>query len=469
MKKYLIFATALVGLIGLSHAARSTNVITPLNGVTAITQNIDIDMSNYDSGSISLSISTASPSTVTFKDGVRSTGSITVSNLTGLSTSYATNSLTVSSTDNLTGQFLYVNGDSLKEGAFWTLQNTATGTAKNICDALNRRYSAIFISTNAVGSSAIIYSTSVVVGTAGNLYSITTNIPASITTQALFTGGIDNARLMINGYPFNANSNWFPGGTTAATATNLASAINADPYLDILMTAQAVGSVVYATSTYVGISSNFVMASSTPTAISVKSFTNGQDNDFTWSGSNQVDLKNQPFASNSYPLGAGTLNQLNKATTQWGTGLPVLLGVTAGTVHGPLADKATYYAYAVTSSGFKLATTSTGAAVGNGVVITTCTQSGGGSFTLTPIPITGVASLAFQTSNDGVSFYSLYVTTGALTTPFLTTQSIVAAQAAYNFIWDLKNIYYRILRIVYTKPATWGALNMKAVIHGKTN
>jgi hypothetical protein len=219
----------------------------------------------------------------------------------------------------------------------------------------------------------------------------------------------------------------------------------------------------------VGSAGNYALVSSTPTALVVSGMANGLDNDWNWSQTATINSYFAPYGQNYMPPTNNAANnsivkQTSASTYALGHGL--LLNTVSGTPPSPLAALTTYYMTGITPSGFQLALTSTGAVAGNVINITTTTQIGGGSFTLTPVSLSGTFIWGLQISNDGSNFTPLYVTTGAVTTPFISSQTFSGSGAGFTMTTDLGNIYYKWLRLAYV-TATRGAINLKAQILGK--
>ena len=111
MKKILL-AAIVAGLASFAEASNITVSTTMVNEVLTSTRSftIDTNLLRIDQLSAQIIYSSASPNTVTFTDGKPSTGTVTVSSLTGLTTTYANNSITVVSTTGLTDHYLYFRG-----------------------------------------------------------------------------------------------------------------------------------------------------------------------------------------------------------------------------------------------------------------------------------------------------------------------------------------------------------------------
>jgi hypothetical protein len=238
--------------------------------------------------------STATLATDTFSDGSVSTASITVASTSGLVAAQATdhitlantatllaasatNQFTVVSTAGISGITLTYNTSKLKEGRDWFAVPTTSGTAASIVTALNGFYGI----QSALGGS-VVYTTATIAGAAGNAYSFASSSPTLVSTASFqFTNGHDaaltNAYITVNGQVFAQGTSWQVTDTSSGTATSIASIVNLVPGIS----ANAAGSVVYATATVAGLSgNNFTITSSSPSFMTVATpnFTGGADN-----------------------------------------------------------------------------------------------------------------------------------------------------------------------------------------------
>jgi len=474
MKKLLAALTLLTGIMMSGKLAVASDIVLPsssvVNSVLVATRNIDVDLnqSHADALSVQVIYSSASPSAITFSDGTTSTASIRVADLTSLTTAYATNSITITTTAALSGANIYFNGDTLKEGLHWNRGASTVTAAVAICNMLNRRYASVIISTVGYGST-VVYSTAVTVGSAANAYTLSSSTPAAIAcNSATFTGGQDNATINIANVTLQVNRDFFVGATSVTTAGRIAAAINASSQLSRVMIATNTSGVVNATSTVVGIQSNFPITISTPTALvaSANNFIGGADSDITLTTA--INLFGGLFNYTYATAGSlyGVTNTIKKTPTGFGTGTELLLTKTSGTMPGGLTVNTTYFVSNQTATSFQLADTSTGAVAGIAIAITTTTQTGGGSFVLTPLAPSGTPTFKLQKSNDGTNFQDIYVSTQPTLTPIAASVSFASPYTAANQIWDLGKVYFRYLRLVFT-AGTHGGVNMNYVLNGR--
>lgn len=482
MKNKLATVAMVAGLIvgGISHGRAgdvtySTNVF---NGVLATAQNIDLDLNlaGVQKASVQVIYSSANPSVISFNDGVASTGSITTvtANLSALTTAYATAKITVISTTGITGSTLYFNGYPLTEGNQWTNTHLTTSTAISISNALNANYGSLIISSAPPGSS-VVYSSAVTAGSVANAFTLLSSTPAALSSSATYSGGQDNASVTIAGRTLTNNLNWFSTASSITTTTSLKAAIAADPFLStIINVATSPSNVINATSTYAGFFANYSLVSSTPSALTMSnpSMTGGVDSTITSS----ITLPSELYLTNHY--GGGTTlfsgSQKTRGSTiyqpaiSYSTATAVRVAATAGSLPSPLVASTTYYITNLNPSlsVFQLATSAANAIGGTAIDIQALTAAGGDTYTITMIPASGTFSFKLQSSDDGVNFHDVYVSTDALVHPFAASASLASPYTASDQEWDLGSIVYRWLRFAYTN-ATWGGVNMQYIINGR--
>ena len=122
---------------------------------------------------------------------------------------------------------------------------------------------------------------------------------------------------------------------------------------------------------------------------------------------------------------------------------------------GGLTNQTTYYVSVVDDDTFELASTSTGAVAGDGIVFTSSSTAGPHSFTVTPTAFAGTWSYKGQSSNDGVNFIDL---------PNI---SSVTYSAPGSSIWD-GTINFKYLRLAFT-AGTGGGMNVVVTVLGKSD
>lgn len=377
--------------------------------------------------------STATFLNASFQDGSQASGAFTVLSFAGLKSASAVDSITIVSTTGLAGASISVPGYVFYNGIDWATGNTATNTAVSLKNALA---TVPYLTVSTAGG--IVYATA----TAGSFYNsypmVSNNANITVATPFLL-GGQDNATVRVNGVNLLQGSSWTASGSNATTATSLASAINNSPYLKGLMTAQAIGSVVTATTTLNGLARNYPIVSSTAAALSA-------------SGAVMTAGTNAAFA-----LGGNIFTATNGSALT--TALPILY--TQGTkALGGLTNQTTYYVVPTTGNSFMLSKYSTSAVAGNtDLVVITSTNSGlaavESTYTLSPLPWTGSAGLAWTASNDGINWSTVQVS----------SLTITSNTAAGNTFWSFGVLGAQYIRLSATGPTT-GALALKVPLIG---
>jgi hypothetical protein len=232
-----------------------------------------------------------------------------------------------------------------------------------------------------------------------------------------------------------------PGASAGLTALSISSGIinNATLKLVLNSTFTFVTGVVNTTSTFVGASANFNMTSSSQAALGVSgaTMTGGTNSAYT------INTPTITIASNGFT-----------------TGLEVLY-TAAGTAISGLTSGTSYYVSIISPNtlgqgpNFKLATTSTGAVAGVGVVLASSqTKTSADTFTLAPLAFanTGLAGgIQLQWSDDNSTFFN--ATTGNYAAS-ISSQTFSASGA--TSLWDLGTISHRYLRLKETAPTAGG-------------
>jgi hypothetical protein len=196
MKRFL--TVSLLLFIGFSVVKADTVVFTgPIADEKGISysKNYDTKCDTYgiDRLSVQAYYSTATFSASSFNDGLKSTGSITIA-----------------SNANVTGRRILIGSYTLTEGVDWTKGNTASDTAKALAININaHNYLKTLIKVEwRGGSSGVITSTAIAIGTAGNL-KISASSPTAITCLGM-TGGTNATMDYTNDY-INTTSNYPTG------------------------------------------------------------------------------------------------------------------------------------------------------------------------------------------------------------------------------------------------------------------
>lgn len=428
------------GLLALAMVARAGIIIynATLVDTTALAYNNTYTLNLQANGIGSLSAqavySSATIANVTFQDGAQSTGSFTVGNYLALSSASANNSITVASTSNLTGATIALPGFVFVNGIDWATQPTATGTALSLASALA---TVPFLSVSEAGG--IVYATATY-GSYYNSFALTSNNGNLTVAKPFFTGGQDNAYVAINGVRLQQGSQWTALTSNAATASSLASAINAASLLNNVLSASASGALVTSTSTLNGAKYNYRLQTSTPTALAA-------------SGGNMISGNDPAFA-----LGGTLFTTAGGATLT--TALPILYSQGSLAIGG-LTNQTTYYAVPSNGNSFMLAKYSTSAVAGNAdlvVVTSTNTQtiSSEHTYTLAALPISGTPGLSWSASNDGINYAPLQVSS--------VTISSYSPGGASTF-WSFGYIGTQFLRLSVAAPTT-GGLALKVTLIG---
>jgi hypothetical protein len=332
--------------------------------------------------------------------------------------------------DALLGAILTVNGQQLANGIAWNSFDPSTGVsvatraALSLATTLNN-----VVGVAASASGSVVSATATIGGSAGNAFTMSSNRTGMVVSGPNFAGGRDTATITTDGISLRNGVDWTAGASSTLSALSVAAAINANATLNQVMVATNVGGVVYATSTITGTTANFSLSSLT-SALTVSGFTGG--------------------GPTSINLTADTISVPNNNLT---TALPVLYTKSAGTSPTPLVVGTTYYPIVVDANTFQLSYTSTGAIAGLPINITAQTATGGGSFLLSPSPLSGTAGFKWQESNDDANWIDVNVSSITFGSPY----------TAGDVFWDFGQVNMRWLRFKATGPTTGGvAIAVKA-------
>lgn len=425
------------GVLALAMVARAGIIVynATLVNTTALaystTYPVNLQTNGIGAMSAQAIYSVASVSPITFIDGATSTGSVTITNFAALKKASATNHITVTSTSNLTSASIVLPGYVFINGIDWATQPTATGTAISLGAALATvPYLAVHVAGNVVYATATAgayYNSTALVSSSGNL----------VVSSPFFTGGQDDAVLKINGVALKQGLNFTAATSNAATATSLASAINASSSLNTRIRAQAIGAVVTSTSTLNGAVYNYLLQTSTPAALTLfgSHLVNGTDAAFT--------------------LGSRTITTTGGSTLT--LALPVLYSGTPAI--GGLVTGSTYYAVPVTGNSFMLSKYSTSAVAGTDLVLITSTNTqtytSMHTYTVAPLATTGNSSFKWQVSNDNTNWSDLAVS--SVTLPSSGSPTITT--------WSFGYIGTQLLRLNVVAAPT-GGLNLNVILIG---
>lgn len=433
MKKNMMWYAAGVLMVSMLARAGAIAYNSALVSETALAYNNAYSLDMYARGITSVSAqasySTATVPGASFGDGAQSTGSITVLNFAALSSAAASNNLTVVTNTGLGGALVTLPGYTFREGVDWKAGATTALTAESLRAALAR---VPYLSVSRVGS--VVYTTATA-GSYNNSLQLVSSTPTALTAAAaFFSGGRDNASVSINGVVLLQGRDFTAATSNAATATSIKNAINAAALLSTKIIAGSSGALVTSTSTKAGALYNYLMASSTPTALSVSgaAMTGG--------------------ITPAETLGSAVISA---PAHGFSTALAVLYGTAGGTIGG-LVNQTTYYAIPVDANSLKLASSAALAVAGTGIVVTsTGTQLAANSYTLTPLAFTGTSSFKWQVSNDNLSWSDLAVS----------SVTVAASDPASSTLWSFGQIGTRYLRLNAVAPTT-GGLALSVAVTG---
>lgn len=481
-KKLLLGVLGSVTLVVVANAMvvkYNTNLVNEVGLTSNKTYPLNLNSYGIDNLSFTTTLSSVSFTNQTFTDGQESTGTITVSTTSGLAAISASDSLTIGTTTIPAAAALTVNGVVLTNGLQWFADNTTTATAINIRNAIVTYVPNVLVST---GGGSQVFSTATVAGAYGNNMTFVSNVSTSVISFATYTssgstgatsffsGGTDAAMISINGITIPFTTTLGVGGSST-TASSIAAGINANTFLKAIVIAStggAVGTVVTATSTQVGLFTNYIITSSTDAALTVGGSTktvtglNGASRGLMWGGLDSA----MPII---FP--ATTTIAINITTHNYVQGLAVLLSTTGVnqtnlmTSITPLTNQTTYYVIPLTGNSIALARSSTDSVNGIPIVITSSqTRISADSFTLTPLAITGVPSFKWEISNDGTNWYPYSLTANNVAISTVGVGTYISTGTVNT--WDFGPIDYAYIRLNVISP-TQGAVKLQVTGSGK--
>lgn len=350
----------------------------------------------------------------------------------------------------LNAKFL-INGVGYENGKHWSdSSNTSTGTIASILSFVNgistqtaSCNSGINDLTASWSAAQTITFTQAIACSAGNAMTLTVTSGSGLSAGTpTFTGGQDNASVTINGTILQYPTAWNLGtsSTTTSTGLSIAASINANSVTNKIVTATNTTNVVRSTSITNGSLSNYSLTSST-VALLVSGFSGGLNTNFS-SGSANIAI-----TAHNFP-----------------TAFPVLYSASAGGSISGLTAQTTYFAIIVDANDIQLATTSTGAVAGLGVILRTVdTATASHTYTLAPLSFTqGSAGAIWQVSNDGLNWVNY------------STTSVNVPVSTYTFtpngtvtqMQDFGNINYAFIRLNFIAP-TQGGVALKVILATK--
>lgn len=425
----IITATMPVFFMTATAATReSAEVVKTAQGID-FTQSVDA--SRWERFSAQAVYSDGTPSSHTITDGIKSTATISVTG--AFVSTQASLTINVSSTSGVSGDSVVLNGVRFLEGTEWAVQSSTPLTAANLAAHIDAHPD---FAAYAIGSTVTVrYAT---VGLSGNGLSATTTDSTNLGLSAsTFSGGVGRYTVTINGQTLTEGID-FLGNATYSTTTAVAikNAINANATLAaqvLASTQSATSGVVYIVALVSG--SLGYYAESSTTGFTVANFTAGF--------APELDTATDIFTKTNHGLT---------------TGLQVLFSTVSNSSLGGLTNQTTYYAIKLNENQYALATTSTTAAAGTKIDLTS--QLGNGSYGILPRALSAAGNTGFfwSVSNDNTNFTALS------TVSF----SSVTYTAAGNSVWDFGSFNYKYLRVNFTGP-TRGGIALTIRMYGIEN
>lgn len=438
--------------LGFAETTYAGNLVNDTSVCVDSTYDLNLNTSNIDRLSFVATYSTTAWSAATsptFTPGIKSTASVTVNSYADLIATKASLTIAVmsASTTTLRGQGVTINGERFfgSPGGEWAPVLTATGNAVALAAAIDA--SANF---DAVSVSTVVYATATVVGAAQNAWIITTNSTASFrlnggtSLSSTFTGGRDNARLIVQGVTFTQGTNFTAATSNAVTANAISDALMANATLAALFTSTWNASGIVASTANAAGTGAYTLFTSTPFGMRLN---------------NSSTVSETTFQGGSATTISSTTDRLTLTNHKLKTGCGVYLSTGGATAPSGLANGTTYYPIIIDGNTVKLATTKANASAGTAIDITgEGTQ--GTTYTLNKIGLSGTPSFMWQVSNDGTNFVTYTPTSSNVTV------SSVTFSAAGSTGWDFGNIAYKILRLKYLSP-TFGGMDLTATGNGE--
>lgn len=434
MRKIIYTAAAMLsmffGCVRPSHAETVWNGELVNDSCIGASTNYDLNLQKTNATDLSFIAvySTTTPAAKTFTDGRKSTATVTVENYSALIAAKANITIAVmsASTTTLRNTGVYLNGERFyaSPGGEWTPVLTATGNATALAAAINA--SSNF---DAVAVSTVVYATAAVTGAGANLWAVTTNSTNSFrlaggnSAATTLSGGLDDARLAVNGVTFTQGAQFTAATSSAATASSICAALfaNSTATITCSTSASSPGIVTY-TAAAVG-TGDYAMFTSTPAALKV----NGS-----------ASVASTTMINGAEPVVSLANDLITVSFHGYGTGLDVLYSTAGTNTIGGLTNQTTYYVIKSNYDQFKLASSKANAALGTAIDLTSL--PGGQTYTLTPLSRTGNPSFKWQVSNN-----STYVD--------LAVSSVTITTSDSSF-WNFGTLPYKTLRLKYAAPTT---------------
>lgn len=361
--------------------------------------------------------------------------------------------------------YFTLNGSIYRNGVEWTdLSGTSTGTAASIGAFINSISTAQAVAGGGLGSirasvaGGVVTLTHQITGAAGNAVTLTVTPSTGglVAGGATFTGGQSAATLTINGVTLTAGVNFSTSATLSTIATNIAAAINAQS-ATIGVAAAGVSTGVFSTSTVVGTSANYLLASSTQAALRLSPpfvTTAGASTGVMTGGTNS-----------GYNITTDQISITNHGFTK---ALPVLYSTSAANAIGGLAWGTTYFVVVVDANTIGLSSTSAVALTGNYINLTSSvTSTTATTYTLTPGPfIQGAFSGKWQVSNDGGNWADFTVTSQGIVVSSQTVAIFSPVFPSSTVVQDFGFVDYGYIRYNIVGP-TQGGASLRVILNAK--
>ena len=439
MKRFLFAVMLLVGVVVLAFPSDTVYQSNLING--SITNStlypLDCSQNGIDYLSFQAVYSTEAYNESLFNDGVKSTGTITISSNTAV-----------------VGSTLTIQGIQYAEGVEWTANVTYSSmTAQSLFNILVSTYGLYSSGTIVVastgtqvgstytlnGTSFSINGTYYVCGNSWFVHNTTSGTAQSILTnmQSAYDGvylcSRSNSTVTLQackyGKAYNAPFSAFNSSITVTNATGGRPA----PLTGIIFSSQTLSSssMIFATATVKG-AITYTIASTTPTALVVTGIDSGSDGQVQYSPFNTI------TSSQTYP-----------------NGLSVLFTISAGTAPAGLTKNTTYYVFGSNGSTLQLATSKTNAINGAPIQLTDSTLDKG-SFKLSPLGLNGNTTFQWQCSNDGLNYYDMTISSIAIT----------PTTSWSNYVWDIGKYNYEYIRVKLS-ATSFGSVFLKIIGLGR--
>jgi len=261
----------------------------------------------------------------------------------------------------------------------------------------------------------------------------------TVSSNTSLVGG----KLAIYTVRLDEGNQWTAMTTASGTAKSISDAIMANSTLSSIITATwSSAGVVSATSNVVG-TNPYTLYTSTNAALRLNGSASNNSDIFLNGSESNVDL---------------TTDLITVTGHGFGTGVAILYSTTALTGITGLVNQTTYYIIRNDYDRIQLASSLTNAIAGTEINMSA--QTGGGTYTLTPIGISGTFTSKLQGGNDGTNFSDLYIDLNQCSISF------ASPFTASFIVWDLGQVYFKFLRLVHT-TGTWGCINLRGLVNGK--